>query len=291
MDAFDAAFGLRELRAKVNGKAGVRSKNPPNRFSTNTEFCYGSRSVEIVRKFLDSGVLTQCLEDDFFKNDRFWNGEDGYRFNVLAACAMSLGCTLPKNMKDCLVKMQYPAYQSLANKRQPRAALKPKAMVQMKTAVATYEDGKPYNYGNKTFLEFMQTSMFPGKASPLIDVGSSKLIKMTQANGMVIPQLIGPRSDEELGLTPIYPNHVCAACGSKEGQGGAELSVCARCIDRKFCGKACQKQHWKAHKIICTRPAEQMKAFMDSIPLDFKDDAKKAMDSFFVLKEFLTIAA
>lgn len=274
--AYDEAFGLRELRAKVNGKAGITGKHAPNRFSINAEFNYGTYSVKIVRDYLDSGVLLQCLEDDFWKNDRCWSEDDVYRFHILAACAMSLGCTLPAKMKESIESMQHPAYVELLKKQGPTGLLKPHARVQLKKALAEYKDGEPYNYGNKTLLEVSATGMFPGKTT-IQEFGSSKIITVTQANGSVMPQVVGPPSDEEMGLEAIYPNEVCATCGAQEAEAGRELKVCARCKDRKYCGNACQKKHWKMHKIICMRPVEEMKTFMASIPPDFKSNTVKSV--------------
>ncbi|KAK3700791.1 hypothetical protein LTR37_015763 [Vermiconidia calcicola] len=279
---FDEAFGLRELRAKVNGKDGVKHTSLPNRFSINAEFCYGTHSVEIVRKYLDSGALLQLLENDFFR-DRCWDGDDLYRFTVLGACAMSLGCTLPLDMKERLEKHLRPAYVKVVQERQPTGLLKPLGRAQMKKALANYKDGEPYIYGNKTMLEHNCTRMFPGETT-LKEVGSSKIIEIKQKDGRVIPSMIGPPQDEELGLTPIHPHHLCATCGAEKQADGGELLGCARCQDRKYCSKGCQKRHWKFHKPICTRDAEEMRKFMDSNPpVDPKKEMNGAMEDFMMM--------
>ena len=139
---FDETLGLRELRHKVNGKAGMKGKmlanglcKMENFFSINAEFCYGSRSVEIVRKYLDSDILEEYLYEEFWNNDRCWGGENYYRFNILAACVMTLGCTLSSKLRESLEKQQHPAYQQLIKDRQAEWQLKPQARVQMKKAV------------------------------------------------------------------------------------------------------------------------------------------------------------
>ena len=131
--AFDEAFGLRELRAKVNGKAGMTDEHPPNRFSINAEFCYGTESVEIVRKYLDSGALVDHLNNKFWNGDRCWNDEDSCRFHVLAACAMTLGCALPEKMRESLEKQEQPAIRKYLNERvSPAFKFKALARHQMK---------------------------------------------------------------------------------------------------------------------------------------------------------------
>jgi len=57
----DEAFGLRELRAKINGRIGATNKLLGNRFCINAELCYGPESVEITRKYLDAGALQNHL--------------------------------------------------------------------------------------------------------------------------------------------------------------------------------------------------------------------------------------
>ena len=38
----------------------------------------------------------------------------------------------------------------------------------------------------------------------------------------------------------------CENCGALQGPGGAALEPCARCRAVVYCGKECQKKHWKA---------------------------------------------
>ena len=41
----------------------------------------------------------------------------------------------------------------------------------------------------------------------------------------------------------------CAACGAR-----GELTRCSGCFKVQYCGRACQKQSWKAHKPACFKP-------------------------------------
>jgi len=62
----------------------------PNRYSIWAELCYGTRSVEIVRKYLDGGALRKLVRAKFAIGI-FWTTGAAYDFNLLLACAMSLG--------------------------------------------------------------------------------------------------------------------------------------------------------------------------------------------------------
>ena len=104
--------------------------------------------------------------------------------------------------------------------------------------------------------------------------GCVKLLKVTTKAGMTVPHIVGPPDDDELGLAPIFPKHLCAMCGKAKKDDGGTLDGCSKCKDRKYCGKACQKKHWKYHTIICSYPEQRMRAFLDSVPLDCAADVK-----------------
>lgn len=283
VNALDEELGLRELRAKVNGKAGITEDSTPNRFSINAEFCYGSRSIEIMRKYLDSGVLEDYLHQRFFKTDRCLTGGDAQTVATIGACAISLGSQLPEKLAHHLELMMQPAYARHMKEKNPNGAMTTRARLQLKEALSAYRPGTRYSYSNKTFLEASMSRMLPikgAKVDRVFEAGSSKIIVMKLPNGQTLPQVIGPPSDEEVGQTPIHPNHVCGGCGEAQGEKGGELQVCSRCRDRKFCSRECQKKAWKTHKIICSQPAARMSAFLDSIPLDFVDDGAKSMEAF-----------
>ena len=265
--SIDEELGLRELRAKVIDKARVKDEDVSSRFSIQRDTCYHPKSVEVMRKYLDSGVLSEYVFNYFEKGDRCWTGEDYRRYCVLVACAMTLGCAISDRVRETMKKMMQPAYLKNVD---PKWALKPLAKIQLNKALAEHKDGVPYDFGNTTQLEASVTRMLPGTTT-IRDVGPFKLVEVTLKNGKVIPNVMGSPTDEEAGLTPIHTNHLCASCGASETKdGGGELLACGRCHDRKYCSKECQKRHWKMHKIICTRPADQMAKFMQSIePLDF----------------------
>lgn len=267
--SIDEELSLRKLRAKVNGRAGIKDKHPPNRFSILAELCYHPKSIEVTRKDLDSGVLADYFAKVYADDDRCWDGYDYRRYHVLVACAMTLGCTIPNDVMQLMHTMQNPVYLKAMRERQSDWALPRLANQQLRKALAVYKAGTPYDFGNTTMLEASMAKMGLGTTT-VKELGSRKVVELKLKSGQVIPHMVGPPADEEIGLKTIYANHLCAECGAASKDGGQELDRCASCKDRKYCNKGCQKRHWKMHKIICTRPADQMAKFLASIqPIDF----------------------
>jgi len=277
--AFDDAFGLRELRAKVAGKINIG----PSRFSINREFCYGVKSVEIVRYYLESGALARLYERQFGR-DRCWSGADGHNYVTLLACCVTLGVDLDiLGSEEQRSKVVHPSYLQHVKKVAPMYQRSALAMQQLRTALAQHENGVSYDFGNKTFLEDCTASMFGSKAkTSLTDLGYAKLVEI-KIGSKTIPQIIGPPCDEEEGYenARIYPANVCANCGSSSAASGEgqPLMMCARCHDRSYCSKECQKKHWKLHKIICTIPQHEMATFMLLLPAGIDDADSKAKDA------------
>ena len=53
-------------------------------------------------------------------------------------------------------------------------------------------------------------------------------------------------------MPPIIDDSIdesCLNCGKRE----VKLSTCMACKSAKYCGKECQKAHWKEHKLACKR--------------------------------------
>lgn len=151
----------------------------------------------------------------------------------------------------------------------------------MTQAVLSYEDGIPYDFGNKTKNEHFVWRYLPGSSTTVTTVGCTKLINISCSNGKVIPSIIGPPSDEELDVTPVHPYDVCASCGRSrlKFNGSETLLRCSKCKERKYCSKGCQRKNWIFHKPICSRSKEEMEAFLNDIPLDFAGDAHPDYDA------------
>ena len=56
---------------------------------------------------------------------------------------------------------------------------------------------------------------------------------MAQFEAMQSPAGVGPAGE-------------CSNCGALEATGGAALKPCARCNIAVYCGRECQRKHWKA---------------------------------------------
>lgn len=284
--AWDEELGLRELRAKVNGKFGIDEKPPPNRFSISAEYCVGAHSVEIVRQYLESGILSDLVTNGLRKNNRCWFGDDAFRFETLVAYVMTLGCELPPIIADGLEKSVHPAYIEHMKKIGPEHCRSDYAMAQLRKAIYSYKPGTPYKFGNKPYLEASAEAFTPPEGlegiakREIVDLGPYKIWKVEIPPLPMMPQIITPPTDDELCLEhmPIHPAEVCAHCGKKEAKEGKDLSICARCHDRKYCSRDCQKKHWKLHKIICTIPAERMKIIMEGVPASLKADHEAGME-------------
>ena len=51
------------------------------------------------------------------------------------------------------------------------------------------------------------------------------------------------------------------------GRSSVKLYLCSLCGNAQYCGKACQQQHWKAHKPLCGALKEALKADKDAVTL------------------------
>lgn len=61
------------------------------------------------------------------------------------------------------------------------------------------------------------------------------------------------------GWAPPPPD-VCARCGAS-AVADKKLLTCGRCKTARYCGAACQKAHWPAHKEGCKRPAAKLEGY------------------------------
>jgi hypothetical protein len=58
---------------------------------------------------------------------------------------------------------------------------------------------------------------------------------------------------------PAGPSKVCAQCGRSDGS----LKYCSRCKSVNYCSSECQHAHWKTHKKVCKKTAEELSEAID----------------------------
>ncbi len=274
-----------------------------NRISFFPELCHGSKTVQIVRMFLDSGALRRFAQQTYPSNAILRFQPFGLRmFFVVLACSMSLGCTLPEGItKHCAHNFD-DAFVAEMNKQDPKYALTTLAFTQLKEAYFAYTPGIPANCGNETMLETLYKKTMlranitvPPAVLTVTTFGTCKVFKttlppMTVTSGppndeypegqpCLLPyganvgtDILGPPGDDDLGIQPVWLMHLCAACGQEKKRDGTPLDVCKGCGKRKFCSELCEKRHWNIHKVVCEYPKEEMKKFLDSVPINFKGD-------------------
>ena len=200
---------------------------------------------ELVRKYLDSGVLTRMIaryEAKMLANSEKRNGyhHDGYKFILLGACAMSLGCHLPESYKAMMKKH----FQSVGLMRD--------ALTQMNKALNGpngYKDGEPYEFGS---LGLHDTMAMGGP--PEADLIFPNMMNVEAPGGMHDVFLQGVAISK--AIRDAHPMNVCGGCGAKKGGDAAALLTCSKCQERKYCTRECQKWHWKVHKTACRVPRE-----------------------------------
>ena len=167
-----------------------------------------------------------------------------YKFVLLGACAISLGCTLPSAFKDCLKKN----YKSVGLMRD--------AVKQMDKALNGpdgFTDGTPYEFDSAGLDE---TVMRGGPPDEDLMYPGSNMLNVQSPFGL--PPLSGKdlRDIKDRIQEGKHGDDACGGCGAKGGQNGGTLLSCSKCKKRKYCGKECQKGHWKLHKKVCKMPEE-----------------------------------
>ncbi|KAF1950442.1 hypothetical protein CC80DRAFT_578477 [Byssothecium circinans] len=211
---------------------------------------YFPSDLEFVRQHLDSGVLAKMVQEKEAamlappKEGEWVFNDPCYAYVLLGACAMSLGCHLPDS------------YISMLKKVYTEGGLMPDALKQMKKALFGpdgFTNGVPYDFESKDLVE---TANAMGSAPP-------------SGRGWVGMNVIGPGGIFNTGMGDSSTSAVikelrakhnhpdaCGGCGVEQGEEGTVLMQCARCKDRKYCSKDCQRKQWKIHKRVC-EPADE----------------------------------
>ena len=275
MFELDATFGLRELRAKIVAEAGIKyTKNDveeeqPLRLSICAHYCFGTKAVEITRKFLDSGPLAQRLSRYIaFDNVNELSPRLIREFVTLFCGAMTLGCSFSVEVENVANKLI-----SLANNYPPELQMllphtlcEPRARSQLAQALQTYQPGVPYDFGTNSYFE---RQVGPTSTTRLRDICNKKLVQWAVPGLKSGASVLRPSAIDGVDGDAVWPYGLCGGCGRDTTVEGGALHVCGGCKDRKYCSRKCQKAHRKAHKYICER---NLQDFLGSIPLDFGRD-------------------
>ncbi|KAK5167021.1 uncharacterized protein LTR77_007750 [Saxophila tyrrhenica] len=201
-----------------------------------------------VREYLDNGPL----EEYFTKHKQaMLSGKDGYygqgyKCLILAACAMTLGCKFRPDIRE-LIKKTY-----------TRNQLPPGSDEQMEAALVgppstLYKSGEPH-----TFIDGDTKHQQPKEPT----AGGFIMMNVPIGGFFGVPKRKDARRwdvkavvamDKALAAKGAFGMDRCAGCGCKHGEAGTEsaLSACGRCKFSRYCGKECQKQHYKLHKEFC----------------------------------------
>ncbi len=212
-------------------KAGIS----PNlcHLSLFAESCYGSRAVEISRKFLDSGALRDFVVKDIIPAaGGAWNTEVTLRFHLVLACAMSLGCTLPEEMTALCGDDMFGPEALEAVKKTPEGSLNVRAFIQLRDAYASYVPGIPAKYGNESYQEGFAKRYASGQGTITLETyGCFKLVKHL-ANGKYTPLTFGPLTEHEGVSTGSL--RTCLRDGGVRGvrQGEQDWWWKSRCLQR-----------------------------------------------------------
>lgn len=268
----------------LNGRAHKRDLEIFHGKKSHHLSIYGRLCSDIaaVRDHLDAGALHNLFTAymDEWRNKPIhdthldgYNRQD-YKLLFLNTCAMSLGCEIPADHIRLMKK-------HLAN-----VGFKRDAVLQLGTLLdAGYKSGEPYDFGSRGLNDTLLAGgpprnhkYFPGSRiinvewpggittemmhNNIVDAEIAKVFfkdkcKFNRPEDFIdffakICRDTNPRPD---GFgSKIENDNECKACSAIVGKDGGRLLICAKCRTTKYCGKECQKKHWKKHKMVCKAP-------------------------------------
>jgi hypothetical protein len=250
-------MGLSKLAEEMQAAAKASGKSDKDIAKIHLSLYGGGSHPKVVRKHLDSGVLTNFIktkEAKMMAQPSFWTRCVGdmfrdpcYEYVLLGACAMTLGCQLPDRCL-AMLKIVYTEF-----------SVMPDALKQMRKALLgpdAYKNGEPYDFESKSLIEtansapkerdddsngrgYVMMNVIPPGGFFSTGVGNS-------AKSAVIKEL----------RDRFHNPNVCASCSARRGKDGSELLRCAKCKDRRYCSADCQKKHWSIHKKVCRQLPE-----------------------------------
>lgn len=242
-----------EIIRALSNEAGLQDleKSDPDKNASYSIYAKLCSNHEMVRKHLDAGTLAVLVVIYMVKITAPGAKKDEYPpgYILLAPGAMTLGCSLPPSFKNWL------------DENFDKVGLMHDAVTQMKTALGgAYKDGTPYNFGSKTLLDTMELGgpsnneiTFPYSSSiASISLASAprRGDNPVDLSREVFARIVKRRDAGDFD----HPANSCGNCGAQDGEQAKVLLTCAKCGEKKYCGKECQKKHWKKHKTVCMAP-------------------------------------
>jgi hypothetical protein len=256
ISSIDEAAGLDTLESKakkiVKQKRAQKGVSKPNQeyagplLSMYAGSCEDASLVSLVREHLEAGVLRKLIDERKAKMEAPAtddNDDDGmasynqdyavYEFVLLGACVMSLGCKIPDDFKELLIKK----YRTTELQRDALHSIQ----LALGDGPDRYKDVQ-YDFGSKGLVE-TANSKDPeeGKNSGRGFVGLN------------VPAPFGFHRSPPVAMKE-YPAGVCGGCGAEKRFDKDPLLCCGKCKVKKYCSKVCQQAHYKQHKRVCKEP-------------------------------------
>src|SRR5690242_6727685 len=246
-------MGLSKLQEDMEAAAKAEGKSDEEICKIYLDIYGGGSHPNIVRKHLESGALAECIKTWETKMLAVPNGSKDqqleyffrdpvYCYVLLGACAMTLGCHLPKSFLDML-KIVY-----------TEGGFLPPALRQLHKALFGpngFKAGEPYDFESKGLLATANSKSDDDE--PPNAFGFRGLNVMGGPGSFFGPH--GTNSIDSVIMkelrSKLHDPDVCAECSAGHGHDSTALLQCARCKGRKYCSSDCQKKHWSIHKKVC----------------------------------------
>ena len=99
---------------------------------------------------------------------------------------------------------------------------------------------------NQLWKHFDHAVLFPLYPNPE-NQKNKKFSQFSKSVAASVRQESPSATSEQLAQLGLESTDKCSYCG----QASATLKNCTRCQQAKYCGRECQRMHWKVHKLVC----------------------------------------